>query len=110
MLGEQIAELKGKMMGQRVLDAEGPTIEISVSTRGSVRGTQVNESLTYVARPTSAGILHGEGQGVIMTGDSEMTAYTGGGIGRFTASGNVAARSTRWKKDQQGHLQQRIPC
>jgi hypothetical protein len=24
MLGEQIAELKGKMMGQRVLDAEGP--------------------------------------------------------------------------------------
>ena len=43
-------------------------LEISVSTRGSVRGTQVNESLTYVARPTSAGVLHGEGQGVIMTG------------------------------------------
>ena len=43
MLGEQIAELKGKLMSQRVLDAERPTIEISVSTRGSVRGTQVNE-------------------------------------------------------------------
>jgi hypothetical protein len=24
MLGEQIAELKGKIMGQRVLDVEGP--------------------------------------------------------------------------------------
>jgi hypothetical protein len=48
MLGEQIAELKGKMISHRVLDVERPTIEISVSTRGSVRGTQVNESLTYV--------------------------------------------------------------
>ena len=27
MLGEQIAELKGKTTGQRVLDVEGPTIE-----------------------------------------------------------------------------------
>ena len=87
MLGEQIAELKGKMMGQRVLDSEGPTMETSISARGSVRGTQVNESLTYVARATSAGVLHGEGQGVIMAGDSEMAAYTGKGIGRFTASG-----------------------
>ena len=75
------------MMGRRVLDAEGPTLEISVSARGSVRGTQVNESLTYVARATSAGVLHGEGQGVIMTGDSEMAAYTGEGMGRFSASG-----------------------
>ena len=75
------------MMGRRVLDAEGPMLEISVSARGSVRGTQVNESLTYVARATSAGVLHGEGQGVIMAGDSEMAAYTGKGIGRFTASG-----------------------
>jgi hypothetical protein len=87
MLGEQIAELKGKMMGQRVLDSEGPTMETSISARGSVRGTQVNESLTYVARPTSVGVLHGKGQGVIMAGDSEMAAYTGEGMGRFTASG-----------------------
>jgi len=87
MLGEQIAELKGKMMGQRVLDSEGPTMETSISARGSVRGTQVNESLTYVARPTSAGVLHGEGQGVIMAGDSEMAACPGEGIGTFTASG-----------------------
>jgi hypothetical protein len=32
-----------------------------------------------------------KGQGVIMTGDSEMAAYTGEGIGRFTASG------TKWR-------------
>ena len=75
------------MMGRRVLDAEGPTLEISVSARGSVRGTQVNESLTYVARATSAGVLHGEGQGVIMAGESDMAAYTGEAVGRFSSSG-----------------------
>ncbi|MGC2572897.1 MAG: hypothetical protein WA364_15405 [Candidatus Nitrosopolaris sp.] len=30
MLGDQIAELKGKLTGQRVLDVEGPTMETSV--------------------------------------------------------------------------------
>jgi hypothetical protein len=86
MLGEQIAELKGKITGQRVLDSEG-AMETSISARGSVRGTQVSENLTFVARPTSAGVLHGEGQGVIMAGDSEMATYTGNGMGRFTSSG-----------------------
>jgi hypothetical protein len=38
MLGEQIAELKGKIMGQRVLDSEGPTMETSISATGSFRG------------------------------------------------------------------------
>ena len=49
MLGEQFAELK-----VRVLDSEGPTLETSVSARGSVKGTQVNETLTYVARLISS--------------------------------------------------------
>ena len=75
MLGEQIGELKGKMIGQRVLDAEEPTIETSVSARGSVKGIQVNETLTYVARLTSSGVLHGEGHGVIMAGESDLAAY-----------------------------------
>jgi len=50
---EQIAELKGKVMGQRVLDSEGPMMESNVSATGTVKGTQVNVSLTYVGRPTS---------------------------------------------------------
>jgi hypothetical protein len=87
MLGEQIAELKGKVIGQRVLDVEGPTMETSVTASGNVKGTQVNVSLTYVARPTSAGVLHGEGQGVIMAGESDMAAYTGEAVGRFSSSG-----------------------
>ena len=87
MLGEQIGELKGKVTGQRVLNVEGPTMETNVSAKGTVKGTQVSVSLTYVARPASSGILHGRGQGVIMAGDSEMAAYTGEGVGRITAYG-----------------------
>lgn len=87
MLGEQIAELKGKMLGQRVLDAEGPTMETSISARGSMKGTQVSENLTYVAKPVSLGVLHGRGQGVVMAGESDMVAYTGEGVGRLSPSG-----------------------
>jgi hypothetical protein len=87
MLGEQIAEFKGKVIGQRVLDVEGPTMETNISAKGTIKGTQVTVSLTYVARPTSTGMLHGRGQAVIMAGESEIAAYTGEGVGRITASG-----------------------
>jgi hypothetical protein len=41
MLGEQIKELKGRIIGQRVLDAEG-TMEVSISANGSAKGIQIN--------------------------------------------------------------------
>ena len=104
MLGEQIAELKGKVIGQRVLDVEGPTMETSVSARGNVKGTQVNVSLTYVARPTSAGVLHGEGQGVIMAGESDMAAYTGEAVGRFSSSGVKWRGSIFYRTSSSGEL------
>jgi hypothetical protein len=48
-------------MAQRVLDAQGPTMETNVSASGNVKGTQVRETLTFKARPTSPGILYGIG-------------------------------------------------
>jgi hypothetical protein len=75
------------MTGRRVLDVEGPTIETSISASGSSRGTQVNESLTYIAKPLAEGVLHGKGQGVIMAGGSEMATLAGEGIGRITTNG-----------------------
>jgi hypothetical protein len=86
MLGDQIAELKGKIMVQRVLDSQGPTMETTVSASGSIKGTQVKETLTFMAKPTSPGVLHGVGQGVLMAGESEIISYTGEGIGRLTTS------------------------
>ena len=65
MLGEFIGELKGKITSQRVLSVDGPRMETSVSASGTLRGTQVTETLTYVASLTSKGVLHGIGNGLI---------------------------------------------
>jgi nitrous oxide reductase accessory protein NosL len=61
--------IQGKVMGLRVLDVEGPSSESSLTASGSIKGAQVMETLTFVARPTNTrGIIHGNGIGVIMTG------------------------------------------
>jgi hypothetical protein len=94
MLGELIAELKGKSVGRRVVDVEGPSIEISVSLSGNMRGTSLTTSATYVNRATPvSGVLHGKGQGIVMAGDSEVATFTGEGIGRVDPSGNIKWRA-----------------
>ena len=99
MLGEQYAELKGKVTSQRVLDVEGPTIETSVSTTGTVKGVQVQEMITFIGTPTAEkGVIHGVGKGVLTTtageGEPEMVPYTGGGIGRLDSSGSIKWRGS----------------
>lgn len=89
MLGEFIGELKGKITGQRVLSVEGPKIETSITATGNLRGVQVTETLSYVASQTSKGVLHGVGNGVIMTAEGELVTYTGEGIGKFDSSGKL---------------------
>lgn len=79
MLGELTTELKGKITNQRVFDAGGPTIETSISSTGSSRGVQISEILTYVGKPSSLGVLHGRGQGIV-SGNSDMVPYIGEGI------------------------------
>ena len=111
MLGEQYLELSGKITGQRVLDVEGPTIETSVATKGTIRGVQVQEIITFVGRPTAEkGVLHGVGQGVITTtitassagGEPEMVTYTGEGIGRIDSSGGVKWRGSVFSRTSSG--------
>ena len=80
------------MSGQRVIDLEGPAIETNVSSIGTLRGISVKETLTYVAGPTSKGVLHGIGKGVINTKDGEIATFTGEGIGRFDSTGALEWR------------------
>ena len=87
MLGELIGETTGKMSGQRVIDLEGPTIETNVSSIGTLKGVSVTETLTYAAGPTSKGVIHGIGKGVVNTEDGEIATFTGEGIGRFDSTG-----------------------
>ena len=102
MLGEQYAELRGKITGQRVLDVEGPTIETSVSVSGTMKGVPVQEMLTFIGIPTTEKrVIHGVGKEVVMAlgdgvggggGEPEMVTYTGEGIGRLGTGGN-----TKWR-------------
>jgi hypothetical protein len=92
MLGEQIAELKGKITGQRVLDAEDPSMETTISAKGSFKGTQVIDTLTFVSSPSTEGVIHGRGRGVLISvGTPEMVTYTGQGVGRISSSS-----ATKW--------------
>jgi hypothetical protein len=104
MLGEQYAELKGKVTSQRVLDVEGPTIETTVSTTGTMKGVQVQEMITFIGTPTERGVLHGVGKGIITTigdgGELEMVPYTGEGIGRFDSSGSIKWRGSVFTRKQ----------
>src|ERR671931_2751060 len=97
MLGELIEELKGKITGQRVIEVEPPTIEISVSSRGNIRGIQVTQILTFVGRPKRSegeGVIHGKGGGITMAGQQseEVATFTGEAVGRISSSG-----STKWR-------------
>jgi hypothetical protein len=87
MLGDPIGEMKGRITYVKVVDVEGPTMETSVSASGTLKGVQVTETLTYMASPSSQGVLHGVGNGIIQSSDGEIATYTGEGIGRYDASG-----------------------
>jgi hypothetical protein len=93
MLGDQIVELKGKIMSQRVLGVKSPTIEISVSLTGSIKGTPVKQAATYINRPTSSPGFDGKGQGIVMAGESEVATFTGEGFGRVDPSVGIKWRA-----------------
>jgi hypothetical protein len=75
MLGEKI-EVKGKVMGQRVIDAQGPTTKTTLSSSGNVNGMAVNETVSYVGRPRSPRILHAKGIGVLVSTEGEIVTFT----------------------------------
>jgi hypothetical protein len=89
MLGELLGQMEGKVSSssQRVVDIKGRTMETTVMASGSLKGVQVTETLTYVANPTSKGVLHGVGNGILTTEDGDIVTFTGEGIGAFDASG-----------------------
>jgi hypothetical protein len=94
MLGDLIYELKGRITGQRVFDAEGPKIEVSFSPSWVLKGgIEVIENATYWNVARSPGKLYGEGQGVLMTKDgSDHGTWKGNGIGTMGGNGKTSFR------------------
>ena len=94
MLGEQIAELRGKRTGRRVLATEGPGFkaEVSFEDSGQLLGIEVQDIGTYWSGSRADGTLYGEGQGVVITKDGDTATWKGQGVGQFRAGGAVGYR------------------
>ena len=89
MLGEQIVEERGKLTILRVLPSEGggPRVEVSFQATGKILGIDSTDMGTYCSVLGEDGVLRGEGQGIIMTGQGDVVTWSGQGIGRLTGQG-----------------------
>jgi hypothetical protein len=88
MLGDMIYEAKGKIVGYRVLDVEGPKIEVTIIQNGTLKGgIEATDTVTYWSIPKSdGGAYYAEGKGVFMTKDdpNDTAAWTGQGIAHYS--------------------------
>jgi hypothetical protein len=92
MLGEQIGELFGTIMSQRVLDVEcGAKMETTVNATGKISGIDVSSIITYWNIRKPDGSLYGEGQGILMDNGEVVATSKAQGIGKLAESGG-----TRW--------------
>jgi hypothetical protein len=89
MLGYKIDELTAKVTGTRVIPIEGGAVkvELSITGQGKVLGADVMELATYHSVMTPAGVMNGEGQGLIMSKDGDSLTWTGHGVGKPTGTG-----------------------
>ena len=90
MLGEVIAEGKGKRTARRVVGVE-PTFKVEVSfedvtTMLGVSGMNIG---TYTSGSKPDGSLDGYGEGVFASMDGEIVTWKGIGAGKFQEAGAV---------------------
>jgi hypothetical protein len=85
-IGNLLYENKGEITSQTVL--EGPTVETSFSSNGTIlngiNSIYVTEIGTYTTTPRSNGIVYGEGQGVITGKNNEIITWSSQEIGTIT--------------------------
>jgi len=93
MLGEVIAEGKGKRTGRRVLAVEPQfLVEVSFEEMGTMLGVAGMNIGTYAASNRPDGTLSGQGQGVFATTEGETVTWKGLGAGKLKGDGSVSYR------------------
>jgi len=92
MLGELLAESRGKRIVRRVLSTEPPTVEVSFEDSGHMLGVATRGMGTYTSVIRADGSIHGHGQGLTTTEDGEGITWTGTGEGAFGPGGSVSYR------------------
>lgn len=90
MLGEKVAEERGKVTGTRMLpggDYRYLKVEMTFQGAGKMLGSDHTNIGTYTAFERVPGQLYGEGHGIVMTADGQSAIWNGHGIGRMTGRG-----------------------
>jgi hypothetical protein len=108
MLGEKIAEGRGKVTLQRVLPNPGgaPKMETTFQDTGSLLGVGFQETGTYSSVLRADGTLFGEGQGIVMSAEGDAASWVGQGVGTLKKDGSTSFRgaiyfqttSPRWTR------------
>ena len=105
MLGELIGELRGKRTGRRVVSTDaGFKVEVSFEEKGKIWGIEANNIGTYAAQNRPDGSVYGEGQGVLITQDSEVATWKGQGVGKLLGGGAVSYRGALYYSTESSKL------
>lgn len=90
-LGDLLLDETGTVTGLRVLsmDATGTTLEISLQTEGTIRGTAENTFWTYTQLIRPDGSIYGQGQGLMTTADGDVLQVSGHGAGKAPGPGEA---------------------
>jgi hypothetical protein len=93
-VSEKIGEISGKIIMRRVLPNLGgdPKMETSFQATGSVLGTDIRDTGTYVTILSPDGTQYGEGQGIMITKESKTATWTGHGVGTLKKDGTATYR------------------
>ncbi len=90
MLGEMIAEFKGKVTAIKVL-SEGKT-EVSEQETGSILGNEATWLATSLSSPASNGVSKSEGEAIVTTANGDVVLIKKSGIGWSKGMGRKASR------------------
>ena len=94
MLGEELGEERGKLIGQRVtsVDVDRHKLELSAQGRGKILGVEYEDLSTFTVNHVHPLPPGGQGQGFWTTKDGEVIHWTGQGVARPTEPGKVSYR------------------
>lgn len=98
MLGEELGEERGKIIGTRVLsvDADSHKVETSFQGRGEILGIEYDSNGTYTVYHIPPLPPQGKGQGFLRTKDREVVHWTGQGVGKPTERGGISFRGAMY--------------
>jgi hypothetical protein len=98
MLGEQIGELRGRILSKRVLSCDPLRLEVTVEDSGTILGVEVRDIGTYISQVRPDEGMYDEGEGYFTTSDGERVVWKGSGLGRVKEAGAVSYRGIIYHK------------